>query len=123
MESTEKKSFVQQWGALVAFGVFAVVALVGFRLWTEHKANEPVAEAYASYLSHVALQSSSAGQYLQAYFKKHSRQTVASRHFEVACGAITVLADHDGIDPEKFSVQMARGCRMFQREGVTGDVP
>jgi len=121
--SSDKKSFMREWGVLVVFGVLAVGALIGFRLWTEHAADEPVSDAYRAYLGHVAERSKSANEYLEGYYRKHTRQTVASRHFEVVCGAMTVLADRDGVNPEEFSVQMARACRMFQKGGVTGDLP
>ncbi len=123
MPESQSKSFLREWGVLIAFAAFAVFALVGFRLWTEHKADEPVAEAYRLYLNEVASNSKSAAAFLEEYYAQYSRRTVASKHFESVCGAVTAFADHDGFDPEKVSVQMARACRMFTREGVTGTIP
>jgi len=120
---SQTKSFLREWGVLIAFAAFVVVAFGGFRLWTEHQANEPVSEAYRLYLSEVASNSKSATAFLEEYYAKYSRRTVASEHFESVCSAVTAFADHDGFDPEKVSVQMARACRMFIREGVTGTIP
>jgi hypothetical protein len=123
MTESQKKPFIREWGILIAFGAFAVLAFSSFRLWTDHKANEPVSEAYRLYLDEVASNSKSAAAFLEEYYAKYSRRTVASEHFESVCGAVTSFADHDGFDPEKVSVHMARACRLFVREGVTGAIP
>jgi hypothetical protein len=124
MPDSSVKSFLREWGVLIAFAALVVFAFAGFRLWTEHKANEPVSEAYRVYLSKLASNSKSAAAFLEEYYAKYSRRTVASKHFESVCGAVTVFADHDGFEPEKVSVEMARACRMFIREGsVTGTIP
>lgn len=123
MSESQSKSFFREWGILIAFAAFVVLAFVGFRLWTEHKSNEPVSEVYRLYLSEVASNSRSAAAFLEEYYAKYSRRTVAAKHFESVCGAVTAFADHDGFDPARVSVQMARACRMFIREGVTGSIP
>ncbi|XVJ70638.1 MAG: tetratricopeptide repeat protein [Rhizobacter sp.] len=122
-ETQQNKSFIQEWGVLIAFAVIAIASLGGFRIWTEHKANQPVSEAYRIYLDQLSSNSKNAEAFLQDYYAKYSRRTVASKHFESVCGAATALADHDGFNPEKVSEQMARACRMFAPNGVTGSIP
>lgn len=122
-EEPVKKSFLREWGSLIAFGMFAVTVLIGFRLWTEHQENQPVADAYRDYLAHLASRSKGANEYLEGYYAKHARRSVASRHFESVCATMTRLADGEGVHPEEFSSHMARACRTFLDGGITGDPP
>ena len=122
-EQEPRKSFLREWGILIAFGALVLIAFAGFRIWTEHTANEPVAEAYRKYIHEVASNSKSASAFLEEYYSKYSRRTIASKHFESVCGTVTAFADHDGFNPEKVSMQMARACRMFIKQGgVTGSI-
>lgn len=107
------KQFIRQWGLLVAFGVFAIGTLVGFRYWTDHQADQPVIPPYGGYLEHLATGSAAARSYRLAYNAKFGRETVASRHFEQVCGVMTRLAQADGVNPAAYSSEMATGCRQF----------
>ncbi len=123
MTESSKNSFFREWGVLIGFGVVAVAAIVGFRIWTDHKANEPVTAAYRHYVTQVASQSKAGTEFLETYFKKYSRRTVASKHYESVCGSVTVFADESGANPEAVSAQMARACRMFAKHGVNAEIP
>jgi predicted negative regulator of RcsB-dependent stress response len=105
------KLFIKQWGVLVAFGVFAVGTLVGFRHWTDHLADQPVIKQYADYLEHLASGSAAARTYRLAYNARSRRDTVASRHFEQVCGVMTRLAQSEGVNPAAYSSEMAAACR------------
>jgi hypothetical protein len=118
-----QKSFLQQWGLLIGFGVLLVAALIGFRYWTEAKAEAPVAEPYRAYLEYAASRSPSAKEYLDQYYAKFSRTTVASRHFEWVCGVVTVRGDSEAANLDAFSKEMATGCRAFARYSKRGDAP
>jgi hypothetical protein len=123
LDTPEQKSFLQQWGSLITFGVLVCALFVGARLWIDHAADAPVDDGYAKYLNSIAANSRGAAEHLERYYARYSRRTAASRHFESMCGAVTVLADHDGFDPERISVEIARACRMFTRGRTTGEVP
>lgn len=109
--SPVKKSFIREWGALIAFGVSAVVLIVGFRFWTEYQQFQPVAPVYQRYLDHLTTISSKAAAYQVEYHKKFERTSVASIHYLFVCGAMTRLAESEGKDPAAFSADMALGCK------------
>ncbi|MET3373658.1 hypothetical protein ABIC89_002720 [Variovorax boronicumulans] len=113
MQST--RAFLRNWGLLVLFGVSILATFALFRVWTEHQADQPVIEPYQHYLNEVAAQSKSARKYLENYFARYERQSVASQHFEPVCASVTTLADRDGVDPEIVSMPMARACRMLPK--------
>jgi hypothetical protein len=122
-DGPQQKSFLQEWGVLIAFGMFVCTVFAAARLWMDHAANAPVDDGYARYLNAVSEKSRGASEHLDRYYSRYSRRTVASKHFESMCGAMTVLADHDGFNPERVSVELARTCRMFTRGRTTGEVP
>jgi predicted negative regulator of RcsB-dependent stress response len=113
-----RKTFVQEWGLLIGFGALVAVTFVGIRIWTEQQANEPVSAEYALYLTKVASNSKSSTAYMNEYYAKFSRKTVASKHFEPVCNAVTSLAEKDGFNAETVSEYMARGCRLFIKRDV-----
>ena len=118
-----EKSFVRKWGVQLSFGVVVLAGLSGFRLWTERQANAPVIEPYRQYLDQLAAGSPVANEIRNGYFKKYSRDTVASRHFESLCGAMTEAAESEGVDADKFSPYMAKGCRDIAKHGPpTGEI-
>jgi len=118
MEIPQKKTFFREWGALITFAIFAVLALGSFRLWTEHKANAPVLDGYQMYVDELAANSARAAAFLNAYYSKFNRRTVASKDFQLVCATVTAFADHDGFDAESVSVEMAKFCRIFIREEI-----
>jgi hypothetical protein len=106
-----KPSFIRQWGLLVAFGIFSIGSLLGFRYWTEAGANAPISSSYASYIRYAELHSPSAREYLMQYYAKYARSTVASQDFPHVCGMVTIRADADGIDMSLSSKAVADACR------------
>lgn len=119
----QMRQFIRQWGVLVAFGVFAVCALIGFRYWTDYQADQPVIKPYGGYLAHLASGSVAAKSYLQAYNAKFGRDTVASRHFEQVCSVMTRLAQAEGVDPAEYSRDMAAACRQLAGYYPAGELP
>jgi uncharacterized protein YifE (UPF0438 family) len=106
-------------------GALAVVVVVfgGARLAIDHAADEPIEEGYAKYVNAVAASSPSANAYLERYYARYKRRTVASRHFESVCAEVTTAADRDRFDPERVSQLMARTCRTLTGGRTTGEVP
>ncbi len=121
--NASKPSFLRQWGILIAFAVLAIGALVGFRTWTESKAEAPVAPEYAGFLTFLAEQSTDARDYLQNYYKKFSRKTVASQHFEQVCGVMHRLAVGQAVEPSKYSEHMSSACEQFSNVYSGRDLP
>ena len=113
MDIPRKKSFFREWGVLISFAIFAGLAIGGFRLWTDHKANAPVLEGYQKYVDEVASSSLRGTTFLNAYYIKFDRRTVASKDFQLVCAAVTAFADHDGFDAERVSAELAKFCRVF----------
>ncbi|AYM95639.1 hypothetical protein EAG14_05400 [Acidovorax sp. 1608163] len=119
----QPRSFAREWGPLIAFGIVVLALLVGWRLWTDHMAQAPVEAKYAEYLSALAEHSESARELLERYQKRYERNTIASKHFEAMCAAMTEFAQDDGVDPDSFSQGIADTCRQFIHGTATGEVP
>lgn len=118
-----KPSFLRQWGVLIAFGVLAVGTLVGFRTWTEAKAQAPVTREYAGFLDYMAERSPQAREYRQTYYRKFARDTVASQHFEQVCAVMHRVALDEGAEPGKYSEHMSRGCEQLARIYIGTELP
>ncbi|WP_377153945.1 hypothetical protein ACFJIX_19510 [Roseateles sp. UC29_93] len=109
-EAVIKKSFWREWGILIGFAVFAVAAIGAFRMWTEYKAEQPIVEPYKRYLNELAAASPGATAFLQQYRAVHRRDSVASMHYPHMCGAMTRLAEGEGVDPGKIDPGQAPTC-------------
>jgi hypothetical protein len=103
--------------------VAVVVIYGGARLAINHAADAPIEEGYVKYVNALAANSPGARAYLERYYARYKRRTVASRHFESVCSEMTTAADRDGFDPERISQMMARTCRTLTGGRTTGEVP
>ena len=108
------------WLALVAF---AGLTLVGFRLVTDQLKDAPVEVAHARFLDFLAAESAQAQAYRTRYYQKFGRHSVASKHFEQVCAAMTVAAGRDGVDASRYSAPMSRACRSLARKYVPDALP
>jgi predicted negative regulator of RcsB-dependent stress response len=124
MESeATKKSFLRQWGALIALGALLVGVLGTFRVWTEYQADQPVVAAYQGFIDHLASNSQHAKAYQLAYQLKFKRKEIASQHFEQVCAVMTRMAEAQGVNADKYSGEMARGCRQLGHSHAEDELP
>lgn len=54
---------------------------------------------------------------------RYERNTIASKHFEAMCAAMTEFAQEDGVDPDSLAQGIADTCRQFIHGTATGEVP
>ena len=118
MTSTNPGLSIGQISSAIAFaGVFLAV-VIGFRVWTDHQAEQPIAEPYRLFIEHLAGASTDAKAALDQYYAKHQRSTVASKHFPAVCAVMHREAKAQGARPELFSADMSYGCAAKAREFV-----
>lgn len=101
------------WVPLLAF---CGLSLVGYRWWSDHLRQSPVAEVHARYLDFLAERSAQASAYRDAYYGKFGRDSVASEHFEQVCATMLRLALQDQVDPAAHSAPMAPRCSALGRK-------
>ena len=71
----------------------------------------------------AASESAQAQAYRTRYYQKFGRHSVASKHFEQVCAAMTVAAGRDGVDANRYSAPMSRACRSLARKYVPDALP
>ena len=92
------KPFSLRAGIRLAVFVLIVVALLwGFRAWRDSLENAPVADSYREFLTYASTQSLAAQNYLQRYYQRYQRDTVAAQHFPRVCSSMTALLERDGL--------------------------
>ena len=108
------------WIPLVSLGL---VAVIGYRVWTDKLEWSPVTKDHAGFLDFMAEHSPNARQYRSRYLQKFGRESVASRHFEQVCAAMVASAVADNVDPTRYSEPMTRGCKIRGRKYARGELP
>ncbi len=104
------KSIWHEWHHLLVLGSFVVASVVFFQFWFRYQENQPIVIEYSRYLDYLSGRSGKAGQYASEYFRTHGRDTVASRHFEHVCAAMTGLAVEDGFTLADYPDFPAEWC-------------
>ena len=92
----------QEWRQLIVLGSCVVGFVIFFQFWGPYRANLPIVPEYRRYLDHLATHSPRAQQYADAYYREHGRPTIASKHFEHVCAAMTTLAVEDGFTLQDY---------------------
>lgn len=110
----ERKSFLRQWGGLIAFGVIVIALMFGYSAWIDYQSNQPIVEEYDAYLRYLAERSAKAREYRAAYAKDHRRESVTSADFQRVCMRMTDLARDEGVDVNGFKGPMALDCRTMR---------
>lgn len=105
-----KKPFLRQWGVLIAFAAVGIAAIGGFRMWTEHQADQPIVEPYKAYVAGLAAASPRAADFLKRYQAVYGRDTVMSKHYLQMCAVMTRVAAEEGAHPEKIHAGQAGTC-------------
>ena len=104
------KSIWQEWRHLIVLGSFVVGFSLLFPFWAHYRADLPIVPEYGRYLDYLTTHSSQAKRYVDAYYREHKRDTVASKHFEHVCGAMTALAVYDGFTLKDYPDFPADWC-------------
>jgi hypothetical protein len=104
------KTIWQEWRHLIVLGGGVVGFSLLFPLWAHYRANLPVVPEYRRYLDYLTSHSPKARGYAEAYYREHSRDTVASKHFEHVCAAMTGLAVEDGFTLKDYPDFPAEWC-------------
>ena len=110
MDMQSLKPVWDEWRHLIVLGSFVVGAVVFFQFWFRYQENQPIVIEYRRYLDYLSGHSSKARQYEAEYFRAHSRDTVASKHFEHVCAAMTGLAVEDGFTLADYPDFPAEWC-------------
>lgn len=100
----------QEWHQLIILGSCLLGFVIFFHAWGAYRANLPIVPEYRRYLDHLAAHSPKARQYADTYSREHGRATVASRHFEHVCSAMTALAVEDGFTLKDYPDFPAEWC-------------
>jgi len=117
------ESWLRRWIGWVPLLAFFLVALAGYRIWTDKLKQSPVAEVHAQFLDFVAERSPKARAYRSGYYSKFARDSVASEHFEQVCAAMYRLAVEDKVNPADHSSLMANGCKGLGRKHPSTELP
>lgn len=107
------KSIWHDWHHLIVLGSFIVGFVVFFNFWFRYREMQPIVVEYSRYLDHLVAHSPKAKKYETEYFRTHGRDTVASKHFEHVCAAMTGLAIEDGFTLTDYPGFPAEWC--YQR--------
>lgn len=103
-------SIWRHWHHLIVLGSFLVATVIFFQFWFRYQENQPIVVEYSRYLDYLSDHSPKARGYAENYFRDHGRNTVASKHFEHVCGAMTALAVEDGFTLEHYPDFPAEWC-------------
>lgn len=104
------KSVWHDWHHLIVLGSFVVASVVFFQFWFRYQENQPIVTEYSRYLDYLSEHSPKASRYAATYFNEHGRATVASKHFEHVCAAMTGLAVEDGFTLTQYPDFPAEWC-------------
>jgi hypothetical protein len=96
------KSLWKQWHHLIVLGGFTVSFVVFFQFWARYQGDLPVVPVHSSYLEYLSKYSPKAREYMETYFREQGRASVASKHFEHVCAAMTRLAVEDEYTPNEY---------------------
>ena len=104
------KSIWHEWSHLIVLGGVIVGFSLFFPLWAHYRADLPIVPEYARYLDYLSGHSPKAKQYADTYYREHGRDTVASKHFEHVCAAMSGLAVGDGFTLKDYPDFPAEWC-------------
>lgn len=104
------KTIWQEWRHLIVLGSVVVGFSLLFPLWAHYRANLPIVPEYGRYLDYLISHSPKARSYADAYYREQHRDTVASKHFEHVCAAMTGLAVEDGFTLKDYPDFPAEWC-------------
>jgi hypothetical protein len=106
-------SIWREWRHLIVLGSCIVGFVIFFQFWFRYQEMQPIVIEYKRYLDYLVAHSPKARTYETEYFRTHGRDTVASKHFEHVCAAMTGLAVEDGFAPAAYPDFPAQWC--FER--------
>jgi predicted negative regulator of RcsB-dependent stress response len=101
-------SFARRYGLPIAFGVLVVAVIMGWRLWLDHQAKQPIVDPYKSFIEQLAAASPEARSELQRYLAASGRESVASQDFLPLCA--TMLRRARGVNASAISPGIAVLC-------------
>jgi hypothetical protein len=104
------RSVWQTWRHLIVLGGFLVGYVIFFQFWSAWRADLPVVPEYGRYIDYLTSHSPKAKRYAGDYFREHGRDSVASKHFEHVCAAMTGLAVEDGFTLADYPDFPAQWC-------------
>lgn len=104
------ESVWREWRHLIVLGSCVVGFAIFFQFWFRHQENQPIVVEYSRYLDYLVARSPKAKSYAFEYFRTHDRDTVASKHFEHVCAAMTGLAVEDGFALRDYPGYPAQWC-------------
>lgn len=104
------KSIWQEWRQLIVLGSVIVGFSLLFPLWAHYRADLPIVIEYSRYIEYLTTHSPKAKHYADIYYAEHGRSTIASKHFEHVCAAMTGLAIQDGFTLKDFPDFPAEWC-------------
>lgn len=100
----------RDWNHLIVLGSCVVGSVIFLQFWFRYQENLPIVIEYSRYLDYLTGHSPKANQYEAEYFRTHQRDTVASKHFEHVCAAMTGLAVEDGFTLADYPGFPAEWC-------------
>ena len=104
------KSIWHEWRHVIVLVSVIVGFSLLFPLWAHYRADLPIVIEYSRYLDFLSGHSPKAKHYAETYYREHARDTVASKHFEHVCAAMTGLAVQDGFTLKDYPGFPAEWC-------------
>ena len=113
MQSTKPQpslSIWQEWRHLIVLGGVILGFSLLFPFWASYRADLPIVADYGRYLDYLTEHSPKAKHYAETYYREYGRDTVASKHFEHVCAAMSGLAVQDGFTLKDYPGFPAEWC-------------